>query len=183
MSRISEIHCHRALSAGTSKVTIWLIIKAGNSNTCPRKGRWGTGSPRFSALSSQALGIILFEDHSLAHSLIMQHRQGQLANLTASLKCCPKPGTLNALQEKWSGVLVAWQVSLLLNSTSSYTYFMHLINTTLSNLISPSWMASVLSNDDINSPYYRLPGLLKSLTMNCRKLIYGKYVYLGYSMD
>lgn len=139
---LSEIHCHGALSAGTSKVTVWLIIKAGNSNTCPREERWGTGSPRFSALSSRALGFILFEDYSLARSLIMQHRQVQLANLTASLKCCPKPGTPNLRRNDLEFLLHDKQACF---SVSPHpTQYIHLRNAALSSLMSPSWVTSVL---------------------------------------
>lgn len=117
MPLLSEVLSHRAWSGGTSKVTIWLIIKAGNLNTCPRKGKWGTGSPQVFSSVCLSPWTLLFEDHSLADSLVMQHRQGQLANLTASLKWCLKPGTLALLQEKWSWTLVSWQASSLPNSS------------------------------------------------------------------
>lgn len=108
-----------------------------------QEGRWETGSPQ--VLSSVFLSpwILLFEDHSLADSLVMQHRQGHLANLTASLKCCPKPGILTLLQEKWSWTLISWQASSLLNP-SLVLHILHISDK--QDLVQPhsTFVASIL---------------------------------------
>lgn len=176
MALLSETHCHWALRAGTSKVTIW-SSKQAIRTLLPGKEGEGQVAP-----GSQLCLLKPLDSSCL-----------KIAPWYTLLSCSTDRGSWHISELLWRAVqsLEPWISSrrndlelLLHDKQACFSVPPHPTHITYTQEILPcpischrhGWLLS-WSNNNIVSPYYGLPGFLKSLPIHCRKLLHGKCVY------